>query len=192
MTIKVVAFNGSPRPKGNTYHSLNIVLDTLAAEGIQGELVQLGGSGIFGCKACYKCLQTKNKRCAQTGDKMNYFIEKALEADGIIIGSPVYFSNVTSEVKAFIDRCGFVAKANDSMLKGKLGAAVISVRRMGGTFAYSAVNFFFGISQMIIPCSSYWNVGLGLMPGDVLNDQEGIDTFITLGRNMAQLLKQTR
>ncbi len=192
MTIKVVAFNGSPRPKGNTYHSINIVLDTLAAEGIQGELVQLGGSGVSGCKACYKCLQTKNKRCAQTGDEMNNFIKKALEADGIIIGSPVYFSNVTTEVKAFIDRCGFVAKANDNMLKGKLGAAVISVRRMGGTFAYSAINFFFGISEMIIPCSSYWNVGLGLMPGDVLNDQEGIDTFKTLGRNMAQLLKQTR
>ncbi len=192
MTIKVVAFNGSPRPKGNTYHSLNIVLDTLAAEGIQGELVQLGGSGVSGCKACYKCMQTKNKRCAQTGDKMNYFIEKALEADGIIIGSPVYFSNVSSDVKAFIDRCGFVAKANDNMLKGKVGAAVVSVRRAGGTFTYSAINFFFGISEMIIPCSSYWNVGMGLMPGDVLNDQEGVDTFKTLGRNMAQLLKQTR
>ena len=192
MTIKVVAFNGSPRPKGNTYHSLNIVLDTLAAEGIQGELVQLGGSGVSGCKACYKCMQTKNERCAQTGDKMNYFIEKALEADGIIIGSPVYFSNVSSDVKAFIDRCGFVAKANDNMLKGKVGAAVVSVRRAGGTFTYSAINFFFGISEMIIPCSSYWNVGMGLMPGDVLNDQEGVDTFKTLGRNMAQLLKQTR
>ncbi|HPU35614.1 MAG TPA: flavodoxin family protein [Bacillota bacterium] len=190
--MKVVAFNGSPRPKGNTYHSLNIVLDTLAAEGIQGELVQLGGSGVSGCKACYKCMQTKNKRCAQTGDKMNYFIEKALEADGIIIGSPVYFSNVSSDVKAFIDRCGFVAKANDNMLKGKVGAAVVSVRRAGGTFTYSAINFFFGISEMIIPCSSYWNVGMGLMPGDVLNDQEGVDTFKTLGRNMAQLLKQTR
>ncbi|OPZ74463.1 MAG: 2-amino-4-deoxychorismate dehydrogenase [Firmicutes bacterium ADurb.Bin456] len=192
MTIKVVAFNGSPRPRGNTYHSIKIVLDVLAAEGIQGELVQLGGKTLFGCKACYKCLQNQDKRCVQTGDDMNCFIEKALEADGIIIGSPVYFSNVSTEVKAFIDRCGFVAKANNSALKGKVGAAVISVRRMGGTFAYSAINLFFGISQMIIPCSSYWNVGIGLMPGEVLNDQEGVDTFKTLGHNMAQLLKQTR
>lgn len=121
---------------------------------------------------------------------MNYFIEKALAADAILLGSPVYFSNVSTEVKAFIDRCGMVAKQNGDMLQGKAGASVISVRRAGATFVYSAINLFFGISQMVIPCADYWNVGIGLMPGDVLNDQEGIETFKKLGLNMANLLKK--
>ncbi len=190
MSIKVVAFNGSPRPQGNTYHSLKTVLEVLNEEGIGGEIVQLGGKRLAGCRACFKCYETRDGRCAQKDDEMNFFIEKALAANGILIGSPVYFSNVSTEVKAFIDRCGMVAKANGDMLRGKAGAAVISVRRAGATFAYSAVNFFFGISQMVIPCSSYWNVGIGMGPGDVLKDQEGVETFKTLGRNMARLLKQ--
>ncbi|MCL6611890.1 MAG: flavodoxin family protein [Peptococcaceae bacterium] len=190
--MRVVAFNGSPRAKGNTFHSLRTVLDIMAKEGIEGEIAQLGGKKLGGCRACFMCMRNRDRRCAQTDDEMNFFIEKALAADGILIGSPVYFSNVSAEVKAFIDRCGMVAKFNDDMLKGKAGAAVISMRRAGATFAYSAVNFFFGISQMIIPGSNYWNVGVGLMPGDVLNDQEGVETFKTLGLNMARLLKQTR
>ncbi|HOV79906.1 MAG TPA: flavodoxin family protein [Bacillota bacterium] len=188
--MKVVAFNGSPRPRGNTFHSLRTVLEVMGKEGIEGEMVQLGGKMLAGCRACFRCHETKDKRCAREDDEMNHFIEKALAADGILIGSPVYFSNVSTEVKAFIDRCGMVAKANDDMLKGKAGAAVISVRRAGATFAYSAVNFFFGISQMIIPCSNYWNTGIGMEPGDVLKDQEGVETFQTLGRNMACLLKR--
>ncbi|TEB12720.1 2-amino-4-deoxychorismate dehydrogenase [Pelotomaculum propionicicum] len=190
MSIRVAAFNGSPRPRGNTYHSLKTVLDVMSAEGIEGEIFQLGGKMLSGCRACFKCGQTKDKRCFLKNDEMNYFIEKALAADGILIGSPVYFSNVTTEVKAFIDRCGMVAKQNDDMLRGKAGAGVISVRRAGATFVYSAINMFFGISQMVIPCSAYWNVGIGLMPGDVLNDQEGIVTFKKLGLNMANLLKK--
>ncbi|MFZ5633519.1 MAG: flavodoxin family protein [Bacillota bacterium] len=189
MSVQVAAFNGSPRTHGNTYHSLGIVLEVLAREGIKGEIIQLGGKNLAGCKACFKCIRAKDRRCAQVDDEMNYFIERALAADGILIGSPVYFSNVTSEVKAFIDRCGMVAKANDDMLRGKVGAAVVSMRRAGGTFAYSAINFFFGISQMAIPGSNYWNTGVGLAPGDVLQDQEGVATFKTLGFNMARLLK---
>ncbi len=190
MSIKVVGFNGSPRARGNTYHSLQTVLEIMAAEGIEGEIVQLGGKKLGGCRACFGCIRNTDRRCAQTDDEMNFFIEKALAADGILIGTPVYFSNVSTEVKAFIDRCGMVAKANGDMLRGKAGAAVVSVRRAGATFAYSAVNFFFGISQMVIPCSNYWNVGIGLMPGDVLQDQEGVETFKTLGRNMSALLKR--
>lgn len=189
MSVQVVAFNGSPRPRGNTYQSLGIVLEVLAREGIRGEIIQLGGKKLAGCKACFKCAGARDRRCAQADDEMNYFIERALAADGIIIGSPVYFSNVSSEVKAFIDRCGMVAKSNEDMLKGKVGAAVVSMRRAGGTFTYSAINFFFGISQMSIPGSNYWNTGVGLAPGDVLQDQEGVGTFRTLGLNMAKLLK---
>lgn len=190
--MKVVAFNGSPRAKGNTAHGLQVVLEELKKEGIETELVQLGGSKVFGCRACYKCFSTKDRRCAQDDDDMNTFIAKAVEAGGIIIGSPVYFSNVSPEVKAFIDRCGLVAKANDDMLRRKVGASVIAVRRAGATFAYSAINFFFGISQMIVPCSSYWNMGMGRNPGEVLKDEEGMHTFRVLGENMAWLMKKIK
>lgn len=189
--MKVVAFNGSPRINGNTAQSIQIVFAELEKEGIETELVQLGGRKVYGCLACGKCWETKDNRCIRQDDEMNGFIQKMREADGIIIGSPTYFSNVSTEVKALIDRCGFVAKANDGeMLRGKVGAAVVSVRRAGSTFVYSAINFFFGIAEMIVPGSSYWNMTLSLEPGDVQKDEEGIQTFQTLGRNMAKLLKQ--
>lgn len=190
MSLTVVAFNGSPRPRGNTYHALEAVLDALAQEGIGGEIVQLGGRRLAGCAACFKCFKSRDRRCQHEGDEMNEFIARAVAADGIIIGSPVYFSNVTAEVKAFIDRCGMVAKANNDMLKGKVGAAVVVARRAGATFTYSAINFFFGISQMIIPSSNYWNLGLALAPGDILKDEEALNTFKTLGQNMARVLKK--
>jgi len=139
---------------------------------------------------CKKCFENQNNRCAREDDEMNAFIAKMFEADGVIIGSPTYFSNVSTEVKALIDRSGFVAKANGGALKRKIGAPVVSVRRAGGNFVYSAINFFFGISEMIVPASTYWNMTLARDPGDVLNDQEGIETFKTLGRNMAWLLEK--
>lgn len=189
--MKVVAFNGSPRVNGNTAQSLQIVLRELEREGIETELVQLGGRKVFGCLSCGKCWENRDNRCARTDDEMNAYIEKMRTADGIIIGSPTYFSNVSTEVKALIDRCGFVSKANDgAMLRGKVGAAVVSVRRAGSNFTYAAINFFFGIAEMIVPGSSYWNMTLSLEPGDVQKDEEGIETFQTLGRNMAALLKR--
>ncbi|ADY57202.1 NADPH-dependent FMN reductase [Syntrophobotulus glycolicus DSM 8271] len=189
--MKVVAFNGSPRVHGNTARSLRIVLDELAKEGIETELVQLGGQKVYGCLACGKCSELKNNSCVRQDDEMNTFIQKVGEADGLLIGSPTYFSNVTSEVKAFIDRCGYVNKANGGhLLRGKAGAAVVSVRRAGSNFTYSAINFFFGIAEMVIPTSSYWNMTLARDPGDIELDEEGIRTFQTLGKNMAKLLKQ--
>ena len=141
--MKVIAFNGSPRKKGNTYQSLQVVMGELQKEGIETEVIQLGGKNIHGCIACYKCFKNKDKECSIKDDEVNEYIKKMIEADGIIIGSPVYFSNVTSEVKAFIDRAGLVARANDSLLKRKVGAGVVAVRRAGATFAFSAINFFF-------------------------------------------------
>lgn len=190
--MKVVAFNGSPRVDGNTSQSLKMVLAELETQGIETELVQLGGKRVFGCLACGGCGRNKNRKCVRTDDDMNYFIGKMDEADGILIGSPVYYSNVTSEVKALIDRCGYVAGANGGMLAGKVGASVIAVRRAGSNFTYAAINFFFGISQMIIPGSTYWNVAFGLEPGDVQNDEEGVTTLRNLGKNMAWLLKKVR
>lgn len=191
--MKVVAFNGSPRQEGNTAQALKIVLDELAAEGIETEFVQLGGTKVFGCLACQKCIENQDNRCARQDDRMNDFIAKMMEADGIIIGSPTYFSNVSSEVAALISRCGFVNGANGgNMLRHKVGAAVVSVRRAGSNFVYSAINFFFGKAEMIIPGSSYWNMTLARDPGDILKDREGIETFQTLGRNMAWLLKKIK
>lgn len=189
--MKVVAFNGSPRVDGNTAQSIRIVLAELEKEGIETELVQLGGRKVFGCLACGRCFETRDNRCIRRDDEMNDLIAKIQAADGIIIGSPTYFSNVSTEVKAFIDRCGFVNKANDGdLLRGKVGTAVVAVRRAGSNFVYSAINFFFGIAEMVIPGSSYWNMTLALEPGDVQKDEEGIATFQTLGRNMAKLLKK--
>ena len=152
--------------------------------------MELGdGERVYGCLACGKCREKKDNRCVRKDDEMNTYIQKMLEADGIILGSPVYFSNVSTEIKALIDRCGFVSKANGDSLKGKVGAAVVAARRAGATFTYAAINMFFGISQMIVPGSSYWNMTLALQPGDIQKDAEGIRTFKTLGQNMAHLMK---
>lgn len=190
MRMKVIAFNGSPHPDGNTAQAVRIVVQELDKAGIETEIIQLGGKKIFGCLGCRKCAQIKNKQCIRTDDDVNILIDKMLEADGIIIGSPVYTSNVTSEVKALIDRSTFVGKANDFMFRGKVGAPVVVATKAGGTFAYAAINFMFGISQMITIGSIHWNLALGKMPGDILKDEEGVRTFRVLGQNMAWLLKK--
>ena len=187
--MKVVAFNGSPRKEGNTFLAIKTVLGELEKEGITTEIVQLGSSNIKGCRACFKCFEKKDRRCIQDDD-LNLFIEKMSEAEGIIIGSPTYFSNVSTEVKALIDRAGLVSRANDFLFKRKVGAAVVAARRAGATHVYSSINFFFGIGHMIMPGSSYWNIGFGRNPGEILKDEEGMNTFRDLGQNMAWLLKK--
>lgn len=188
--IKVVLFNGSPREKGNTYHCLRMVMNELEQEQIKYELIWIGMEKLSQCRECYLCDENQNKRCSIEDDKMNEYIAKMLDADGIIIGSPTFFSNVTAPIKALIDRAGLVAKVNGDMLKRKVGAAVIAVRRAGATTVMSAINYFFLINQMIVPGSSYWNMGFGLEPGEVEDDKEGKKTFENLGKNMAWLLKK--
>lgn len=190
--MKVVAFNGSPRKEGNTFQSLQMVMGELHREGIETEMIQVGGKVIHGCTACYSCYKNKDRECAIKKDELNSYLAKMIEADGIIIGSPVYFSNVSSEVKALIDRAGLVARANNYLFNKKVGAAVLAVRRAGATFAFSAINFFFFIQQMIVPGSIYWNLAIGREPGEVQNDEEGRETFKTLGQNMAWLLKKLK
>jgi multimeric flavodoxin WrbA len=190
--MKVVAFNGSPRKEGNTFQSLKTVCDELEQAGIDTEIVQVGGKPLRGCTSCYSCFKNKNRECVITEDDLNDYVKKMIEADGIIIGSPVYFSNVSSETKALIDRAGLVARANDYLFARKVGAAVVAVRRAGATFAFSAINFFFFIQQMMVPGSVYWNLGIGREPGEVQKDEEGMVTFKTLGRNMAWLLKKIK
>jgi multimeric flavodoxin WrbA len=188
--MKVVAFNGSARKDGNTAILVNTVFKELKKAGIKTELVQLAGKKIRGCIACMKCFENQDKRCALKGDVLNDCIEKMLEADGIILASPTYFTDVSAEMKALIDRAGFVAKANQDMFKRKVGAGVIAVRRGGAIHAFDTLNHFFFINQMVVPGSSYWNIGIGLAPGDVNSDDEGIMTMKTLGINMAWLMKK--
>jgi len=190
MGMKVVAFNGSARKDGNTKILIDTVFAELKKEKIKTELVSLAGKKIRGCTACGKCFKNQDRRCAVKSDIVNDCIEKMLEADGIILASPTYFTDVSAEMKALIDRAGFVAKANQDMFRRKVGASVVAVRRAGGIHAFDTMNHFFFISQMVVPGSSYWNIGLGLAPGDVKGDEEGLMTMQTLGKNMAWLLRK--
>ncbi len=188
--MKVVAFNGSARRDGNTALLVGQVFEELEKEGIETELAQLAGTQIRGCIACYKCIEKKNGRCVVEGDAVNEYIGKMREADGIILASPTYFADVSSELKALIDRAGFVSRANGDMLRRKVGAAVVAVRRGGSIHAFDTINHFFFIGQMIVPGSIYWNMGFGLDKGDVEKDDEGVRTMKVLGQNMAWLLKK--
>jgi multimeric flavodoxin WrbA len=190
--LKVVGFNGSARKDGNTALLIRRVFSVLESEGIQTELVQLAGEQIHGCMACGTCRKVKNMQCKIVNDNVNAYIKKMGEADGIILGSPTYFSMMSPELKALIDRAGYVARANDDLFKRKVGAAVVAVRRAGGIPTFDAINHFFLISQMIVPGSSYWNVGVGLAKGDVEKDEEGMKTMDDLGKNMAWLIKKLK
>jgi multimeric flavodoxin WrbA len=169
---------------------LNLVTDELRNEGIETEIVELAGKPVQGCIACYKCFEKKNKRCNVDKDELNTYIEKMLNADGILLGSPTYFADVSATMKALIERAGMVARANGDMFKRKVGAGVVAVRRGGAIHVFSSLNYFFLIGQMIIPGSVYWNFGIGRDPGEVMNDDEGVKTMQTLGKNMAWILKK--
>ena len=188
--MKVVAFNGSSRENGNTAILMNTALEELTREGIESELIQLAGESLQGCIACRECFEKKNKRCAVKKDNLNRYLEKMLEAQGILLGSPVYFTDVSANMKALMERCGYVSIANGGLLKRKVGAGVVAVRRAGAVHTFDTLNHWFLIAQMIVPGSSYWNLGIGRNPGDVKEDQEGIQIMKTLGQNMAWLMKK--
>ena len=188
--MKVVAFNGSARKDGNTAIMVRRVFAQLEKQGIETELVQLSGKKLRGCMACYKCMENKDRRCSVTNDFLNECIEKMEAADGIILASPTYFSDVTSELKALMDRSGFVSRANGEMYRRKVGAAVAVARRGGCIHTFDSINHFFFIAQMIVPGSSYWNIGFGGPKGEVEKDEEGMKTMETLGQNMAWLLRK--
>lgn len=187
--MKVIAINGSARLGGNTAIMLKAALDELEAEGIATELVELGPKALQGCIACYKCFDNKDRLCA-VKDAMNGYIEKMLEADGILLGSPTYFADVTTNMKALMDRSGMVARANDDMFRRKVGAGVVTARRGGAIHTFDTLNHFFFIGQMVVPGSSYWNMGYGREPGQVRGDDEGLRTMRVLGQNMAWLMKK--
>jgi multimeric flavodoxin WrbA len=188
--MKVIAFNGSPRKNGNTNQALQTALEELSREGIETELVQMGSEDIAPCQACGVCGQKKDRRCKRKDDKVNEWVEKMAAADGIIIGSPVYFGSMSAQTKAFIDRVGYVNRANGDLFKRKVGASVAVNRRAGALATFQEMNNFFLIGQMIVVGSSYWNVATALKPGDMDKDEEGLITMRDLGRNMAWVLKR--
>jgi len=188
--MKVVAFNCSPRANGNTAHMIATVLKVLEDHGIETEMVQVGGNDLHGCRACQGCSRNKDMRCVLSDDMLNDCIEKMVSADGIIIGSPTYFSDLTTEAKALIDRAGYVTRANGMVLKHKVGAAVSAVRRAGGICTFDSINHFFSINDMITMGSSYWNVSLSRVPGDYEEDAEGVKTMEDLGESMAWILEK--
>lgn len=188
--MKVVAFNGSARKDGNTTMLVNYVFEELHKHDIDTELVQLAGKHPHGCIACYQCFERKNRRCAVDLDCINECIGKMESADGIILASPTYFADMSTELKALVDRCGMTSRANGDMFRRKVGAAVVAHRRGGAIHVFDSINHFFTIGQMIIVGSSYWNFGVGREKGDVANDEEGVKTMRVLGQNMAWLLKK--
>jgi multimeric flavodoxin WrbA len=190
--IKVLAINGSARKGGNTSILLRYVLRELEMDGIETELIELAGMKIHACLSCRRCSARKDRRCSQIDDMGNELIDKMVEADGILFGSPTYVADMTPQIKALMDRACLVAKANDGMFRHKVGAAVVSVRRAGAIHTFDSLNHFFLINEMIIPGSSYWNIGIGRDIGDVELDEEGIATMKTLGKNMAWLLENLK
>lgn len=188
--MKVVAFNCSPRKEGNTYHMIKTVLDVIQKEGIETEIVQVGGHDLHGCRGCGGCRRNKDGKCVFSEDILNECYWKMVEADGIIIGSPTYFADLTAEAKALIDRCGYVARSNDNPLKRKVGTSVCAARRAGSIHVLDSINHFFTINEMILVSSSYWNMSLSVAKDDYEKDDEGIQTMITLGQNMAWALKK--
>lgn len=188
--MKVVAFSGSARKNGNTAQLVKAVFAPLEAAGIETELVQLANQPVRGCTACMQCWQRKDGKCVIGGDIINEAVKKMVAADGIILASPTYFADVTAEMKALIDRCGMVTRANGELLARKVGAGVVVARRGGSMHTLHSLQNFFLISQMIIPGSSYWNVAFGREMGEVGQDEEGIQTMKRLGENMAWLLRK--
>ncbi|MDO6353971.1 flavodoxin family protein [Caloramator sp. CAR-1] len=186
--MKVVAFNGSPKKEGNTYHAIKIVAEELEKEGIEVEIVHVGDKIIRGCIACGMCYKNKNERCI-TDDEVNEWIQKMKNADGIILGSPVHYSGIAATMKAFLDRAFYVASANGGLFRHKVGASVVAVRRSGGVTTFEQLNNYLLYSEMLIPTTNYWNVIHGAKPGEVYQDEEGVQIMRLLGKNMAWLLK---
>jgi multimeric flavodoxin WrbA len=189
--MKVAAFNTSPRRDGNTAILLRRVLVELEAEGIETELVQLAGRRISGCRACLTCAETRDNRChGVKDDGVNDCIAAMLAADGILLGTPVYFGDATATMRALIERVGYATRKSGNPLARKVGAAVIAVRRGGAMHAFDSVNHFFQIAEMVVVGSTYWNFGIGAEIGAVEDDAEGLQTMSDLGRNMAWVLKK--
>ena len=184
--MKVLAINSSARKDGNTAILINTVLEELNKAGIETEMIQLAGNVIEPCKACWACGGQGN--CVHRKDSFREVFEKMKEADGILLGSPVYSANVSANMQALLERAAVVADMNPGLFTHKGGVAVAAVRRGGAMQAVDTMNHFFLNHEMIVVGSTYWNMGYGQMPGDVQKDEEGLANMRNLGQNMSYLL----
>ncbi|MDR2339526.1 MAG: flavodoxin family protein [Deltaproteobacteria bacterium] len=189
--MTVLAVNGSPRPKGNTSVMIEWCLEAIEDGGLKTEVYQVGGKPVLGCKACYGCARQEKPRCVQK-DFMNELIAKAIEAEALILASPVYFADLTPELKAVIDRLGYVSLHHGSLLARKPGAAVVVARRAGHVHTFDSINHFFGINQMLTVGSRYWNLGVARDPGEIQDDREAQETMRLLGANIAWLVNKLK
>jgi multimeric flavodoxin WrbA len=189
-TMRVLGISGSPRRGGNTDTLILSALDVLANEGIETEFLSLADRPVRPCVACGGCFRSETMRCVQDDPAFEGVIEKFAAADGILVGSPVYFGSATPQVMSLLDRVGYVGRRHPHLLRRKVGAAIVVARRAGQNFTFAQLNYFFLIAEMIVPGSTYWNVAFGREKGEVLNDQEGMQTVKNLAGNMAWLLKK--
>lgn len=185
--MKVLAFNGSPKKEGNTYHAIRYVADELQKEGIDVEIVHIGGKNFSGCTGCNSCIRNKDEKCVIDTDEVNELVQKMKEADGIILGSPVHFAGIGGNMKSFLDRAFYIA--GRGLLRHKVGAAVVAVRRSGEVATFDQLNHYLTYAEMFMPTANYWSVIHGMMPGEVEGDKEGKQTMHILGKNMAYLMK---
>ncbi|MGQ9615489.1 MAG: flavodoxin family protein [Spirochaetota bacterium] len=185
---KVLAICGSPRLNGNTQTLLETACSILNSRGIKTELILLANHNIKPCIGCARCKELKDKTCAIKDDDFHLILQKMLEADGIIVGSPVYFGSATSQTTSLLHRAGYVSRNNGHIFKGKIGAPVVVGRRAGHNFTYAQLLFFFIVNNMIVPGSTYWNIAFGRQKGDVNGDEEGMETIRNFAVNMANLL----
>lgn len=187
--MKVVAINGSPKSNGNTYEAIKAVAKELEKENIEVEVIHIGNKVVRGCLACNGCVKNKNERCVIQNDEVNEWIQKMKDADGIILGSPVYYSAIAGTMKAFLDRAFYVASSNGGMFRHKVGTSVVAVRRSGGIPVFDQLNNYINYSEMVMPTSNYWNVVYGTTPGEASKDEEGMQIMGVLGKNMAWIMK---
>lgn len=188
--MKVLGISGSPRSGGNTETLIKTALEVLAEQGIETEFLSLSDRPIKPCTACGGCFKIDDVRCVQKDPAFEGVLEKFAAADGILVGSPVYFGSATPQIMSLLDRVGYVARRHPELLRRKVGAAIVVARRAGQNFTFAQLNYFFLISEMIVPGSTYWNVAFGREKGEVVNDAEGMATVKTLANNMAWLMKK--
>lgn len=186
--MKIIGINGSPHKEGNTYFALKTIADTLREEGFDMQIIHIGNKTVRGCLGCGMCARNKNEKCI-TDDIVNQLIPTLKNADAIILGSPVYYAGIAGTMKCFCDRLFYVASANGGLFKGKIGAGIVAARRGGASAAFSGLNYFLHLAQMIMPGSSYWNSIHGAKPLEAEGDGEGIQTMQNLAKNIAWLLR---
>lgn len=187
--MKVLAINGSPNAKGNTYHSLKIITASLDKQGIETEIFHIGKKPIRGCTACGVCAKKQNKQCVFDDDIVNLGIQKILEVDGIILGSPVHFSGMSGGMKSFLDRVFYVQGVNNGLFRHKVGSAIVTVRRSGEIATFDQLNHYLLYSEMVVPSGNYWTGIHGRTAGEVLEDEEGVQSLEVLANNMGWLMK---